>query len=228
MTDSPLASAEWLALVAAMRFAPDDDTPRLVAADWLQEQGRPELTAWGQFVGLQVEGARTKRDHPFTDSCDCAPCKCERKATHLFDLCGWHWRNATWGNDFAPVAPPLSQYRRGFVTGVTAVIGHRNVADVSPPIVWLFHRQPITRAECTLEMGGVPTQRYTLTVETEPSPVCAGMLRVRAELSLKYRSSSTVQQSRSAMTMQQFPKAVGGAIRHAVKGRHALFVGSSI
>jgi uncharacterized protein (TIGR02996 family) len=49
MTDAP-------ALLAAIRAAPDDDAPRLVYADWLDEHGQPERAA---FIRIQCELART-------------------------------------------------------------------------------------------------------------------------------------------------------------------------
>ena len=38
------------ALLAAINANPDDDTPRLVYADWLDENGQPE---WAEFIRLQ-------------------------------------------------------------------------------------------------------------------------------------------------------------------------------
>lgn len=222
MNDSPLAHPEWLALVASMRFAPDDDTPRLVAADWLADTNRPELIAWGEFIRIQCEGAREKRaGHVYSDSCDCRPCACERKATTIFDRWNWYWSVATWaGGTHPPMTPPAAQYQRGFVVGVTANVETVNVADVSPPIVELFHRQPITRAmsHFTIMDQRFRGVRYALDVRATPSSIVAGMLRVRATLGVSIRPSVTVERSRQAMTMQQFPKAVGGAIRHAIKG----------
>jgi uncharacterized protein (TIGR02996 family) len=46
---------EWLALLRAICAAPDDDTPRLVAADWLEEHGDPDRAA---FIRIQCELAR--------------------------------------------------------------------------------------------------------------------------------------------------------------------------
>lgn len=43
------------ALLAAIRGAPDDDTPRLVWADWHEDRGRP---LYAEFVRAQVELAR--------------------------------------------------------------------------------------------------------------------------------------------------------------------------
>lgn len=47
-------SAELQAFLRACRARPDDDTPRLVLADWLEEQGDPR----GEFLRIQVERAR--------------------------------------------------------------------------------------------------------------------------------------------------------------------------
>jgi uncharacterized protein (TIGR02996 family) len=43
------------ALLAAIRAAPDDDAPRLVYADWLDEHGQPERA---EFIRVQCELAR--------------------------------------------------------------------------------------------------------------------------------------------------------------------------
>jgi uncharacterized protein (TIGR02996 family) len=52
-TDHP----EWAALLRAICAEPEDDTPRLVAADWLEEHGDPDRAA---LIRLQVELARLK------------------------------------------------------------------------------------------------------------------------------------------------------------------------
>lgn len=49
------------ALLAAIRDNPDDDTPRLVYADWLDENGEP---ARAEFIRVECESARTDRDSP--------------------------------------------------------------------------------------------------------------------------------------------------------------------
>ena len=46
---------EWQALMFAVCENPDDDTPRLVLADWLEENGEPERA---QFIRLQIQLAR--------------------------------------------------------------------------------------------------------------------------------------------------------------------------
>lgn len=46
---------EEQALLAAVKAHPDDDLPRLVLADWLDEQGQPDCA---EFIRLQVELAK--------------------------------------------------------------------------------------------------------------------------------------------------------------------------
>ncbi|MDB5312473.1 MAG: hypothetical protein JWO38_6675 [Gemmataceae bacterium] len=46
---------DWAAFLAAIVAAPDDDTPRLVAADWLDEHGDGDRAA---FIRVQVDLAR--------------------------------------------------------------------------------------------------------------------------------------------------------------------------
>ncbi len=49
------------ALLRAVVAAPDDDTPRLVFADWLDEHGQPDRA---EFIRLQCELARLTADSP--------------------------------------------------------------------------------------------------------------------------------------------------------------------
>ena len=51
----PADHPDYLALLRAVVAAPDDDTPRLVAADWLDEHANPDRAA---FVRVQVELAQ--------------------------------------------------------------------------------------------------------------------------------------------------------------------------
>lgn len=52
---SETVSADEAALLAAVRADPDDDTPRLVYADWLDDHDRPERA---EFIREQIELAR--------------------------------------------------------------------------------------------------------------------------------------------------------------------------
>src|SRR5437763_2940721 len=49
------------ALLAAIRANPDEDTPRLVYADWLDEQGGASNTDRAEYIRLEIQFAR---DHP--------------------------------------------------------------------------------------------------------------------------------------------------------------------
>ncbi len=80
-----LASGEWAALVANIRGRPKDDTPRLVAADWLEERGAAELA---EFVRVQCEVARWAFDPPdegLNVRCRCRGCRLRRRERKLLD-----------------------------------------------------------------------------------------------------------------------------------------------
>src|SRR5438270_11567153 len=47
-------------LLAEVKAQPEDDTPRLILADWLQDQGDPR----GELIHLQVVRAGLARDDP--------------------------------------------------------------------------------------------------------------------------------------------------------------------
>src|SRR5688572_29473172 len=55
-----MASAEEMAFLALIREQPDDDGPRLIFADWLDECGDPR----GEFIRLQCALARLPADDP--------------------------------------------------------------------------------------------------------------------------------------------------------------------
>jgi uncharacterized protein (TIGR02996 family) len=52
------------ALVAAVVARPDDDTPRLAFADWLDERDDPGAGDWAAVIRAQVEAARLERFSP--------------------------------------------------------------------------------------------------------------------------------------------------------------------
>lgn len=55
-----LPRREVLAFLADIRDNPEDDAPRLILADWLQEQDDPVQVARGEFVRLQCLAPRTE------------------------------------------------------------------------------------------------------------------------------------------------------------------------
>jgi uncharacterized protein (TIGR02996 family) len=52
-------------LLAAIRANPDDDAPRLVFADWLEENGEPEFA---EFIRVEIERERLPRGDPRRDA----------------------------------------------------------------------------------------------------------------------------------------------------------------
>lgn len=74
------------ALLAAICAEPDEDTPRLALADWLEEEGQIERAA---FIRAQIELARTSPWEPFAVYC--------------------RWRKPDWvsGRPFRDLLPPV-------------------------------------------------------------------------------------------------------------------------
>jgi uncharacterized protein (TIGR02996 family) len=103
---------DWLALMRGICERPDDDLPRLVAADWLEERGTPEAEARATFVRAQVAFAampigwhmsgegrgqwcdRAKspvhEETGPTPGCECEPCRLLRAAGEA--LAQTYWR----------------------------------------------------------------------------------------------------------------------------------------
>jgi uncharacterized protein (TIGR02996 family) len=52
------------ALLRAVCDSPDDDAPRLVFADWLEENGDENERAWAEFIRVQCAAARLAADDP--------------------------------------------------------------------------------------------------------------------------------------------------------------------
>src|SRR5262245_51649996 len=78
------------ALLAAICDQPDEDTPRLALADWLEENNQPERAA---FIRAQIELARTPTWEPFAVAI--------------------RWRNRDWftGRPFRDTLPPIDDYQ---------------------------------------------------------------------------------------------------------------------
>jgi uncharacterized protein (TIGR02996 family) len=49
------------ALRAAIRANPDEDTPRLAFADWLDERGDAFFSHWAALIRTQIEAANAER-----------------------------------------------------------------------------------------------------------------------------------------------------------------------
>jgi uncharacterized protein (TIGR02996 family) len=146
MPYSPDTHPDWELLLKAVCAAPDDDLPRLVAADWLDEHGDTERA---EFVRLQIE--RERADRP--------ELAWRERALLNHPLCGPLWAvEACPGlvrlHDSASAGSPLRDlsvsgaervtFRRGFPFRVTC-----------PADAWLDHgervvpRQPVREVKLT-------------------------------------------------------------------------------
>jgi uncharacterized protein (TIGR02996 family) len=92
------------ALIGAIVENPDDDAPRLVYSDWLEESGQPERA---KFVRLQVAAARLPEGAERS--------RLEHHADRLRDEYLWRWEGEL------PELPGVAWggYERGFVASVT-------------------------------------------------------------------------------------------------------------
>ena len=124
------------ALLAAVLAAPDDDLPRLVYADWLEENGQPERA---EFIRVQCDLAK---DHALDASCSGIQCqRCyeisamrRRQANLLGFGPGGHRRNDDsnwfkWAGYAALIVPRrdvqgfvTGMFRRGFVSEVRCTL----------------------------------------------------------------------------------------------------------
>ena len=74
------------AVIAAIREAPDDDAPRLVCADWFEEQGDEASVARAEFIRTQIERARLPADDPRQSELQARELRLLRR--HAADWCG--------------------------------------------------------------------------------------------------------------------------------------------
>jgi len=140
---SAYAKPEWESFLAAVVATLDDDLPRLVAADWLEESGDPERA---EFIRLQCELASL----PDSERADVLRWR-ERELLNS-PAAAWLWAVEACPNivttTFDPMAPPLRsfaihnanrvQFRRGFPAALSCTARE-----------WLHHgpgivpRQPV-------------------------------------------------------------------------------------
>ncbi|MBP3960384.1 TIGR02996 domain-containing protein [Gemmata sp. G18] len=113
------------ALLRAIHTDPDDDTPRLVYADWLDEHGQPERA---EFIRVQVELANQN-----DDSSDEAQKLTLREKT-ILEAHGTQWRVS------------VSPFNDGlFVRGFLEVVLVREHEDVSANFEFLHHLPALRR-----------------------------------------------------------------------------------
>jgi len=111
------------ALLAAIRANPDEDTPRLVYADWLQEH---DNASRAEFIRAQCQAFRLPRT-------DKERKKLEKKAEALFKANKAEWGGTVW-KAFHSTKPAVSHchIERGFITSVkgTAELVVEHAADI--------------------------------------------------------------------------------------------------
>ena len=138
------------AFLAAIRDQPDEDTPRLVYADWLTEHGRPDRA---DFIRVEIELART----PPTTEAD------ERRRRVLFERRAELLKRykTEWLAPFAPYAKG-SAFDRGFVSALEVPAN----AFLQEADRW-FALAPLTRVKFTTCYDRDPATG-SLTWWTEP------------------------------------------------------------
>lgn len=95
------------ALHAAVCANPDDDTPRLVFADWLQEHDEDERA---EFIRVQIEAARLPAGKKRAAK--------EARAKELLDAHEKQWAKQIKRFVEKPFAGPAYEFRRGFIETV--------------------------------------------------------------------------------------------------------------
>jgi uncharacterized protein (TIGR02996 family) len=124
---------EQSAFIAAIVAAPDDGLPRLVFADWLDENGQGE---WAEFIRIQIEMAKVEAAQGTPDfwmamrseHADCVGCSywCRlryREAELMRGRADWHIPDLVnliphWARPECYVGSRCCVWERGFVTEV--------------------------------------------------------------------------------------------------------------
>lgn len=156
-----MAVADIRAFLRAIAETPDDDTPRLVFADWLDENGRRERA---EFIRVEVEIAQTQPGDPRR-----GPLFGRRDALYRAHAAEWF---ALFGKDRVPAF----RTERGFVTEVTS----GPAAFLEWAAGW-FDTQPITRLKLSDVWTGFGPDRECLARELLTSPHVARLARLDLE-----------------------------------------------
>jgi uncharacterized protein (TIGR02996 family) len=115
----------------------DDDTPRLIYADWLLDRGDPTSAARGEFIHIQCTRAR------WPEGPD-EPAELKAREQQLLEA---HRRE--WGSPFQRLGCRCWEYRRGFVEGVGIP-----ASDFISAAATLFRSSPV-RSLKLYEVGSV-------------------------------------------------------------------------
>ncbi len=112
------------AFLNTIREHPDEDTPRLAFADWLDEQGNPVKADRAAFIRAQVELARLPVDDP-----RCADLEVTERRLLAKHATEWSAPWPAFQNwEYAGDGPNQAIFRRGFLEAVngSGVVGNAN------------------------------------------------------------------------------------------------------
>lgn len=110
-----ITNPAMLAGIARNRF---DHLPRLVYADWLDEQSDDTATRTAEFIRVGVALVDMPQQHRASDVCDCERCRLVRRQTELFDAgAAVDYTNTAnvYRLGFDEVHQPVINYAGGFV-----------------------------------------------------------------------------------------------------------------
>jgi uncharacterized protein (TIGR02996 family) len=167
------------ALLAAVRAAPEQDLPRLVYADWLDDQGQPERA---EFIRVQCEFPRLTdldRRCPYLNSsgkgkprwevgeCRCAGCRVTRREQEIWAGFGKPYERArAFGlpaNWLVFLSAETQWVSAGYAPSDGAAVVRRGfVADlICPAAAWVRHGDALLARE--------PVRRVVLTTDVDVS-----------------------------------------------------------
>ena len=120
-------NADQIALLNMILANPDDDTPRLIYADWLEENGEPDRADW---IRYQVTGIGRHQHQHYEDASDggvplCVQYQCLDTQEHPLRLItGLPAFDSTMGTGHPTLGKQCTPiYRRGFVDEVRCTLG---------------------------------------------------------------------------------------------------------
>src|SRR5262245_30993406 len=122
------------AFLDAIRESPDDDAPRLISADWLDEDGPEGDPARAEFIRVQIDLARRPANAPL--------------AARERQLLAAH--GARWARPLAGLARDY-EFRRGFVERARV-----DAATLVRDAEALFGCCPLRRLDVVLAHGDAP------------------------------------------------------------------------
>lgn len=150
-----ITNPAMLANIALNRF---DNLPRLVYADWLDEQGDDDATRTAEFIRVGVALAESKRPaHRSSVECDCDHCRLVRRHTELHDAGASYWNTDVvklTHLGFEEVYQPVINLAGGFVNhfraafrkGIVLTTRPKNLTRLAHAVGQAFRLMPIGSA----------------------------------------------------------------------------------